>query len=160
MMKAAPPSDTGQQSSSFSGDATGLDAITSATRDRLVELGAGMGQRMLSHQHGELGEVLFGHAIFVHVARGDEAVIGGDGRTQRHLVVGMTDLRQRHDRGIAALAGQAVLAGDAQDVLDHASVDEVMRKHGHGKPGGAADLHGVGVSRLGCRNARRTRWRA
>ena len=31
MTNAAPPSDTGQQSSSFSGIATGFEAITSAT---------------------------------------------------------------------------------------------------------------------------------
>ena len=93
--------------------------------DRLVKLRAGMGQRMRAHQHREFGEVLFGHAIFVHVARRDEAVIGGDGRAQRHLVIGMTDLRQRHDRGIAALAGQAVLAGDTQHVLDDAGIDEM-----------------------------------
>src|SRR5437773_789143 len=53
-----------------------------------------MGERVRAHQHGEFGEILLRHAVFVHVAGGDEAVIGGNRRTERHLVVGMADLRQ------------------------------------------------------------------
>ena len=48
-----------------------------------------------THQHGELGKVFFREAVFVHVAGGDEAVIGGDGRPERYLVVGMADLGER-----------------------------------------------------------------
>ena len=59
----------------------------------------------------------------------------------------MADLRQRQDRGVAALPGQPVLAADHQHMLDHAGLDQMMRQHGHGEPGGAADLHGVGVGR-------------
>ena len=69
-------------------------------------MGAGIG----AHQHRELGKILLGHAVVVHVARGDKTVIGRNRRAQRHLVIGMTDLRQRQDRGVAALAGQPVLA--------------------------------------------------
>ena len=87
------------------------------------------------------------HAIFVHVARRDEAVIGGDRRPQRHLVIGMADLRQRLDRGVAALPGQAVLAADHQHMLYNAGIDQMMRQHGHREPGGAADLHRVGIGR-------------
>ena len=107
-----------------------------------------MGQRVGAHQHREFGEVFLGHAIFVHVARGDEAVIGGDRRPQRHLVIGMADLRQRLDRGVAALPGQPVFAADHQHMLCDAGIDQMMRQHGHGEPGGAADLHGVGIGRL------------
>ena len=116
--------------------------------DRLVELRAGMGQRVGAHQHREFGEVFLGHAVFVHVARGDEAVIGRDRRPQRHLVIGMADLRQRLDRGVAALPGEPVLAADHQHMLRDAGIDQMMRQHGHGEPGGAADLHGVGIGRL------------
>ncbi len=116
-------------------------------RDRLLELRAGMGAGMRAHQHRELGEILLGHAVFVHVPAGNEAVIGGDGRAQRDLVIGMADLGQRLDRGIAALPGETVLAGNNEDVARHAGLDEMMREHGHRKPGRAADLHGVGVSR-------------
>ena len=117
-------------------------------RDRIVELRAGMRQRVGAHQHREFGEVFLGDAIFVHVARGDEAVIGGDRRPQRHLVIGMADLRQRLDRGVAALPGEAVLAADHQHMLDDAGIDQMMRQHGHREPGGAADLHRMGVGRL------------
>ncbi len=37
-------------------------------RDRLVELGAGMRQRVAAHQHGEFGEVFFRHTELMHVA--------------------------------------------------------------------------------------------
>src|SRR5258708_937398 len=107
---AAPPSETGQQSSSFSGSATGFEAITSPTVMGFMKLRAGMRQCVLSHQHCEFGEVGLGHAIFVHVARGDQAIIGRDGRAQRYLVIRMSDLRQRQDRGVPALSGQPVLA--------------------------------------------------
>jgi len=46
MTKAAPPSETGQQSSSFSGDATGFDTITSATVIGSWKCCTGMGQRI------------------------------------------------------------------------------------------------------------------
>ena len=72
-----------------------------------MKLRAGMGQGMGAHQHREFGEVFLGHAIFVHVARGDEAVIGRDRRPQAHLVGGVADLRQRLDRGVAAVPGAA-----------------------------------------------------
>ena len=42
--------------------------------------------------------------------------------------------------------------GLAMTMLAHtlvdAGLDQMMRQHGHGQPGGAADLHRVGVSRL------------
>ena len=85
-------------------------------RDGIVELCAGMGAGVGAHQHGEFGEVFFRHAVFVHVAGGDQAVIGGNGRAERHLVVGMADLRQRLDRGIAALPGEPVLAGHDEHI--------------------------------------------
>ena len=112
-----------------------------------MELRAGMGQRVGAHQHREFGEVLLGDAVFVHVARGDEAVIGRDRRPQRHLVVGMADLRQRLDRGVAALPGQPVFTADHQHMFCDSRIDQMMRQHGHGEPGGAADLHGVGIRR-------------
>ena len=59
----------------------------------------------------------------------------------------MTDLRQRLDRGVAALPGEPVLAADHQHMLDDTGLDQMMRQHGHGEPGGAADLHGMGVRR-------------
>ena len=113
----------------------------------VVKLGAGMRQRVAAHQHREFGEVFLRHAIFMHVARRDEPVIGRDGRPQRHLVFGVADLRQRQDRGVAALPGQPVLACDHQHMLDHTGLHQMMRQHGHGEPGGAADLHGVGIGR-------------
>lgn len=116
-------------------------------RDRLVELSAGMHQRVLAHQHRELGKVLLREAVFMHVARRDQAVIGRDRRPQRHLVVGMADLGQRLDRGVAALPGQAILAADHQHVFCDTGVDEVMRQHSHREARGAADLHGVGIGR-------------
>ena len=60
----------------------------------------------------------------------------------------MADLRQRQDRGVAALPGQPVLAADHQHVPDNAGLDQMMRQHGHREPGGAADLDGVGVGRF------------
>jgi len=30
----------------------------------------------------------------------------------------------------------------------HAGIDQMMRQHGHGEPGGAADLHRMGVRRM------------
>ena len=59
----------------------------------------------------------------------------------------MTDLRQRLDRGVAALPGEPVFAADHQHMLDDTGLDQMMRQHGHGKPGGAADLHGMGIRR-------------
>jgi hypothetical protein len=59
----------------------------------------------------------------------------------------MADLRQRLDRGIAALSGEAVLAGDDEHVARDAGFDEVMGEHRHRQPRGAADLHGMGVAR-------------
>ena len=112
-----------------------------------MELGAGMRERMSAHQYREFGKVFLGHAIFVHVTRCDEAVIGRDRRPQRHLVVGMTDLRQRLDRGVAALSGEPVLTANDKHMLDDTSLDQMMRQHGHGEPGGAADLHRMGVGR-------------
>jgi hypothetical protein len=106
-----------------------------------------MGCRTRAHQHRELGEILLGQAVFVHVARGDEAVIGGNGRTQRHLVVGMADLRQRCDRSIAALPGQAIFTPDHKHMARDAGIDQMVCEHRHGEPGGAADLHGVRVGR-------------
>ena len=58
----------------------------------------------------------------------------------------MADLRQRLDRGIAALPGQPVLAGHDQDIAGDARFDEMMRQHRHREPRGAADLHGVRVT--------------
>jgi hypothetical protein len=57
----------------------------------------------------------------------------------------MADLRQRQDRGIAALPGQTVLAADDQHVLCYAGLDQMVRQHGHGETGGAADLHGMRI---------------
>ena len=114
--------------------------------DRVVELGAGMHRRVAPHQHRDFGEIFLGHAVFVHVSRGDEPVIGWDGRAERHLVFRMSDLRQRLDRGIAALAGQPILAGHHQHISDHVGLDQVMRQHGHRKPRRTANLHGVRIS--------------
>ncbi len=108
-------------------------------------MGTGMRQRVLAHQHRELREVLLGHAIFVHVTRRDQAVVSGNGRPQRHLVIGVADLGQRLDRGVAALPGETVFAADDKHMLGDAGIDQMMRQHGHRKPGGAADLHGMGV---------------
>ena len=60
----------------------------------------------------------------------------------------MTDLRQRLDRGVAALPGETVFTADHQHMLCNAGVDQMMRQHGHGEPGGAADLHGMRVGWL------------
>ena len=59
----------------------------------------------------------------------------------------MADLRERKDRGIAALPGQAVLAADHEHVFHDTGLGQMMRQHGHGEARGAADLHGVGVGR-------------
>ena len=107
-----------------------------------------MRQGVGAHQHREFGEVFLRDAIFVHVARRDEAVIGGDRRPQSHLVVGVTDLRQRLDRGIAALPGQTIFAADHQHMLCDAGVDQVMRQHGHGETCGPADLHRMSIGWL------------
>jgi len=74
-------------------------------RDRIMKLRTGMRAGIRAHQDGELGQILLRDAIFVHVARGDQAVIGRDRRPQRHLVFGMADLCQSQDRGVAALSG-------------------------------------------------------
>jgi len=34
-----------------------------------------------------------------------------------------------------------------QHMAHDAGIDQVMREHGHGEPGGAADLHGVRAGR-------------
>ena len=117
MTKAAPPSDTGQQSSSLSGIATGFDAITSATVIGSWNCAPGWVQAWARISTANSARSSSRHAVFMHVAGGDEAVIGGNGRPERHLVGGMADLRQRLDRGVAALPGQAVLAGDHEHML-------------------------------------------
>ena len=84
---AQPPSETGQQSRIFSGEAIGREASTSAHRDRLAELRARMRCR-----HGGASapparrDPLRRYRMLVHVARSDQAVVGRDGRPQRHLV--------------------------------------------------------------------------
>ena len=100
-----------------------------------MKLRAGMGERVRTHQDGELGEVFLRHTVFVHVAIGDEAVIGRDGRAERHLVRGMPDLRQRLDRGIAALAGEPVFAADHEHVFGNTAFHELMRQHAMTHPG-------------------------
>ena len=60
----------------------------------------------------------------------------------------MADLRQRLDRGVAALPGETIFAADHQHMLCDAGIDQMMRQHGHGEPGGAADLHGMRVGWL------------
>ncbi len=129
-------------------------------RDGIVELRAGMGAGVRAHQHRELGEVLFRHAILMHVPVSNKAVIGGNGRPQRHLVIGVPDLRQRLDRGIAALPGEAVLAGDHEHMPRDAGFDQVMREHGHRKPRARRQPARHGRKTGGCRSARRTRWPA
>jgi hypothetical protein len=57
-----------------------------------MELGAGMGAGMRAHQHREFGEVFLREPVFMHVAGGDKAVIGGNGRAERDFVIGMADL--------------------------------------------------------------------
>jgi hypothetical protein len=60
----------------------------------------------------------------------------------------MADLRQRLDRGIAALSGEAVFTADDKHMPCNPGIDQLMREHGHGEPGGASDLHGVRIGRL------------
>ena len=55
--KAAAPSETGQQSSSFSGAAIGFEASTSSTVMGSRMLRAGRAGGVGAHQHGELGEI-------------------------------------------------------------------------------------------------------
>ena len=98
-----------------------------------------------------------GAAELVHVARRDQAVVGGNGRAERHLVDRVADLRQRLHRRVAALAGHPVLAADDEDALaprptrPGACASITMREAGR-----AAELHGVRVARAAGRSARRT----
>ncbi len=114
--KAAPPSDTGQQSSSFERRGNGLRGHHVGDGDRVVKLRAGMGRCVLAHQHGEFGKIFLRRAVFMHVSVSNEAVIGRYGRAERNFVGGMADLCQRLDRYVAALAGEPVLAADHEDM--------------------------------------------
>ena len=116
--------------------------------DRLLELRAGMHEGVPAHQHGQLCEIRLRGAVLVHVARGDEPVVGRNRRPERHLVHGAAHLRERLHGGIAALAGQPVLSGHHQDVARGARGHQVVRQHRHAEPRRAAELHRMRVGRV------------
>src|SRR3954468_6523355 len=84
----------------------------------------------------------------MHVARGEEAIIGRDGRAERDFVGGVPDLRERLDRAVTRLASEPVLAGYDEDPPRGASVDENMRQHGEAEPRRAPELDRVRIARL------------
>jgi len=58
-------------------------AITSATVIGSWNCAPGWVSACIAHQHREFGKVLLRHVIVMHIARGDEAVMGGNRRPQR-----------------------------------------------------------------------------
>ena len=116
--------------------------------DRAAELCAFVQRRMPAHQHRQFSKVGLGAAKLVHVARGDQPVVGGDRRPQRNFVDRVTDLGQDLDRRVAALPRHAVFAADHQHPLGRARRDEQVRQHHQRKAGRAAQLHRVRIARL------------
>jgi len=104
--------------------------------------------RMAAHQHCQFRKFACIDFEFVHVAAGDQTVVGRNGRAERQLVVRVADLRQRLHGGIAALAGKTVFARNHQNILALARIDQARSQHDHGETGRAADLHSVAVARL------------
>ena len=83
---AAPPSDTGQQSSSRSGSATGRDSSTSATVIGFWNWAPSLRGGVRAHLHRQRGQRLRAEPVGPQVARGQQRVVRRHRAAERDLV--------------------------------------------------------------------------
>ena len=106
--------------------------------DGFVQMRMRVAGGMAPHQRGELGQVLAPGAGVVHVARRQQRVVGRHRGAVGHFGVGFADLRQRLDRGIDGLPGQAAVSYTHLDVYKRQGPASACSVSGAPGPGGSA----------------------
>ena len=134
---AAPPEDCGQQSISLIGQEMMRDAITSSIVTIRAQMRLGIQRGVPAVLHRDIGHVLLGHAVALHVAHRRHRQHVDRAERQRALVGGIPDLVQ-HGLRIAAFA-DLVGAGGQHDVA-HAGRDVIIRRRDRRDAGGTAGV--------------------